>query len=81
MTRLVCPSQPEVPLYNAYGMRIGSITISRAIELHGRDLELRAKGTGRRRRFTSAKLYARITQAWMPRYSDGFLVLQFITNF
>ena len=71
---------PEIPLYNAYGMRVGSIAVSRAIELHGRDLELRAKGSGRRRRFTSAKLYARISQLWMPRDSGGYLVLQFITE-
>lgn len=79
MTRLVS-LEPQVPLYNAYGMRIGSISVPRALELHGKDLELRARGTGRRRRFTSAKLYARISQVWLPRYSGGYVVLQLITE-
>ena len=77
---LVVSLEPEVPLYTAYGMRIGSISVTRAIELHGKDLELRAKGTGRRRRFTSAKLYARVSQLWLPRSSDGYVVLQLITE-
>lgn len=79
MTRLVS-LDPQIPLYNAYGMRIGLIPVSRALDLHGKDLELRAKGTGRQRRFTSAKLYARISQLWIPRDSGGYLVLQFITE-
>lgn len=69
---------PKVPLYNCHGMRIGWIAVSDAIKLHGKELELRAKGTGRRRRFTSAKLYARVSQIWKPRQSGGYVVLQLI---
>lgn len=71
---------PKVPLYNAYGMRVGSISVSDALKLHGKDLELRAKGTGKRRRFTSAKMYARVSQIWLPCDSGGFTVLQLITE-
>lgn len=70
----------HLPLYNAYGFRIGTIAVEQALKLHGRDLVVRARGTGRRRRFTSAKLYARVTQLWMPRMSDNFVVLQLITE-
>jgi len=41
---------------------------------------IRARGTGRRRHFTSAKLFARTSQLWMPRMSDRYLVLQLITE-
>jgi hypothetical protein len=74
---VVCSS---LPLYNAYGFRIGSIAIDAALRLHGRDLTVRARGTGRRRHFTSAKLFARTSQLWMPRMSDKYLVLQLITK-
>ena len=74
----MCPIQ--LPLYNSYGFRIGNISIDEALRLHGRDLAVRARGTGRRRHFTSAKLYARVTQIWMPCMSDGFVVLQLITE-
>jgi hypothetical protein len=70
----------SLPLYNAYGFRIGTIAIEAALRLHGRDLNVRARGTGRRRHFTSAKLYARTSQIWMPRLSDKYLVLQLITK-
>jgi hypothetical protein len=70
----------HLPLYNAYGFRIGNIPLDEALRLHGRDLSIRAKGTGRRRRFTSAKLYARVSQIWLPRRSDCYLVLQLITE-
>jgi hypothetical protein len=71
---------PKIPLYNAYGMHLGLVSLREAIQLHGRELELRAKGTGRRRHFTSAKLYARVSQIWIPRSSAGFIVLQLITE-
>lgn len=70
----------HLPLYNAYGFRVGSISLDEALRLHGRDLSVRARGTGRRRHFTSAKLYARVTQIWTPRMSENFLVLQLITE-
>ena len=70
----------NVPLYNAYGFRVGNIAIDEALRLHGRDLVIRARGTGRRRHFTSAKLFARTSQLWMPRMSDRYLVLQLITE-
>jgi hypothetical protein len=69
-----------LPLYNSYGFRVGNIAIDEALKLHGRDLSVRARGTGRRRHFTSAKLYARVSQIWMPRMSGGYLVLQLITE-
>jgi hypothetical protein len=69
-----------VPLYNAYGMRIGNISVSDATQLHGTDLELRARGHGRRRYFTSAKLYARTSIKWAPAYSGGFIVMQLISE-
>jgi hypothetical protein len=69
-----------LPLYNAYGFRVGNIAIDEALKLHGRDLAVRARGTGRRRHFTSAKLYARVSQIWMPRMSGCHLVLQLITE-
>lgn len=71
---------PTLPLYDVYGFRIGSIAIDEALRLHGRDLAVRARGTGRRRHFTSAKLYARTSQLWMPRMSDRYVVLQLITE-
>ena len=74
------PRAQEVPLYDCYGVRIGNITIKRALKMHGTDLQLRAKGYGVRRRFTSAKMYARNTQLWQVRPSAGFSVLQFVTQ-
>jgi hypothetical protein len=71
---------PTLPLYDVYGFRIGSIAIDEALRLHGKDLMVRARGTGRRRHFTSAKLYARTSQLWMPRMSDRYVVLQLITE-
>lgn len=71
---------PTLPLYDAYGFRIGNIPIDEALKLHGKDLVVRARGTGRRRHFTSAKLYARISQLWEPRLSDHHVVLQLITE-
>ena len=76
---MVC-SVPQLPLYNYAGFRIGNICLDEALKLHGRDLAVRARGTGRRRHFTSAKLYARTSQIWMPRMSDQYLVLQLITS-
>ena len=67
-----------LPLYNCYGERLGDIRVGNALEMHGIHLQLRAKGTGRRRRFVSAKLYARRSWQWAVKPSDGFLVLQLI---
>jgi hypothetical protein len=67
-----------LPLYNHYGDRIGTIKLPQAIQDHGVTLELRARGTGHRRRFTSAKLYARTSQHWEPAGSGFFTVLQLI---
>ena len=69
-----------LPLYNCYGERLGDIRIRDALEMHGTFLQLRAKGTGRRRRFVSAKLYARRSWHWAVKPSDGFSVLQLIRN-
>ncbi|MBA0089149.1 MAG: hypothetical protein HRJ53_29515 [Acidobacteria bacterium Pan2503] len=71
---------PALPLYNAYNERCGTIALEKALRLHGVDLVVRARGSGRRRRFTSAKLYARTSQCWAPRMSDRYLVLQLITH-
>lgn len=73
-------SQPRVPLFNAYGFYIGTIPVSEALEKHGSELELRAKGNGARRHFSSAKLYARVSNHWAPRMSAGFLVMQLLTD-
>lgn len=70
----------SVPLFDAYGFFIGRIALDKALRLHGQDLTLRARGTGRRRHFTSAKLYARTSQCWEPRNSGGYVVLELITN-
>lgn len=73
-------SDYQVPLYNVYGERVGTIKLSEALESHGVHLELRARGTGRRRYFTSAKLYARNAQHWEPTNSGGYTVLQLISG-
>lgn len=70
----------SLPLYNAYGFRVGNIALDAALKLHGNALVVRARGTGRRRHFTSAKLFARSSQIWMPRLSGQYLVLQLITE-
>jgi len=67
-----------LPLFNCYGERLGSITVSKAREFHGIHLEVRAKGTGRRRRFTSAKLFARTSMKWAVVPSGGYSVLQLV---
>jgi hypothetical protein len=41
---------------------------------------VRARGTGRRRHFTSAKMYARVSQWWEPRNSGGYVVLELVTD-
>lgn len=74
------PRISEVPLYNHYGIRIGNISIEKALKLHDTDLELRARGYGLRRRFTSAKLYARNSQLWQVKPSAGFHVLQLVSQ-
>jgi len=71
---------PTIPLFDAYGFRLGNITLTRAIELDGTDLQLRAKGTGRRRRFTSAKLFPRVKLDWIVRNSGHFEVLQLVNK-
>jgi hypothetical protein len=76
----VLPKKSTVPLFDAYGIFIGRIPLEKALRLHGQDLTLRARGTGKRRHFTSAKLYARVSQVWAPRSSSGFVVLQLITE-
>lgn len=67
-----------LPLYNCYGERIGDILIDDALPMHGIHLQVRARGTGNRRHFVSAKLYARKSQIWQPRMSGPFVVLQLI---
>lgn len=74
------PREPEIPLYNHYGIRIRMITVEEALKRHGKELELRARGYGRRRRFTSAKQYAVTSQIWAVSPSAGFSVLQLITQ-
>jgi len=71
---------PTIPLFDVYGFPVGTISLNEALRLDGVHLRLRAKGTGLRRRFTSAKLYARNSQFWFPKYSGGFIVLQLITK-
>ena len=69
-----------IPLFDTYGFRIGNMEISKALALDGVHLVLRAKGTGRRRRFTSARLFARTSMKWARRPSAGFTVLQLIAE-
>jgi hypothetical protein len=61
-------------------MEIGRIPLDKALSLHGSQLHVRAKGTGRKRRFTSAKLFPVVSQLWVPKPSAGFIVLQLITT-
>ena len=70
----------SIPLFNAFGMEVGKIPLEKALSLHGSQLEVRAKGTGRKRRFTSAKLFPVVSQLWIPKESGGFIVLQLITT-
>ena len=74
------PKESTVPLFDAYGFFVGRIPLEKALRLHGHDLVLRARGTGKRRHFTSAKLYARVSQWWAPRNSGGYVVLELITE-
>jgi len=69
-----------IPLFNALGLEVGRIPLEKALSLHGSQLEVRSKGTGRRRRFTSAKLFPVVSQLWIPKESGGFMVLQLITR-
>jgi hypothetical protein len=69
-----------VPLYNVYGVLIGNIPLDQAKELHGALLDLRFKGNGRRRRYTSARLYAITMLKWAIRSSGGFSVLQLVSE-
>jgi hypothetical protein len=70
-----------IPLYNANGQELGRIQLHEAIELDcAGDLTLREKGTGRRKRFTSAKLHARVKLDWMRIPSGGFIVLQLVNK-
>lgn len=72
------PLEQGLPLYNCYGEFIGKIRVQHALQMHGVFLQVRARGTGRRRHFTSAKLYARRTWRWEPKTSDGFIVMQLV---
>jgi len=67
-----------LPLYNCYGQLIGYIPMAKAREFDGQYLTLRVKGTGRTRRFTSAKMHARELMKWAVRPSAGFSVLQLV---
>jgi hypothetical protein len=67
-----------LPLYNCYGQFLGYIPFAKAREFDGQYLTLKVKGTGRQRRFTSAKMYARELMKWAPRSSAGFTVMQLI---
>lgn len=80
MTREVSLDDSKVPLYDYAGFRIGTISLAKALELNGVDLTLRAKGTGLRRRFTSARLYPRKQLNWVVTPSGGFSVLQLINK-
>lgn len=75
------PREPEIPLYNHYGIRIKTISVKEALKRYDNgELEIRARGYGNRRRFTSAKLYAVTSQIWAVSPSAGFSVLQLITQ-
>jgi hypothetical protein len=80
LTREVSLDDSKIPLYDFAGFRIGTISLARALELDGIDLALRAKGTGLRRRFTSARLFARKQLNWIVAPSGGFSVLQLINK-
>jgi hypothetical protein len=74
------PPPQSIPLYNCYGEFVGKLRIEHALSMHGIFLTLRARGTGKRRHFTSAKLYARKSWHWEPRASDGYVVMQLLRN-
>jgi len=70
-----------IPLYDANGEFLGHIHFNEARRLDSvGDLTLREKGTGRRRRVTSAKLHPRVKLDWMRIPSGGFIVLQLINK-
>lgn len=71
---------PRIKLFDANGFELGTISLDKAIELDGIDLRLRARGTGRRRRFTSAKLFPRVKLDWIVKNSGGFEVLQLVNK-
>jgi hypothetical protein len=70
-----------LPLYDANGIFIGHIQVSEAKRLESvGDLTLREKGTGRRCRYTSAKLHARVKLDWIRLTSAGYIVLQLVNK-
>jgi hypothetical protein len=70
-----------VPLYDANGEMLGHIQVSEAKRLESvGDLTLREKGTGRRCRYTSAKLHPRVKLDWIRIPSGGFTVLQLVNK-
>jgi hypothetical protein len=72
---------PTLPLYDANGKPLGHISLGEAQRLESvGDLDLREKGTGRRKRFTSAKLHPRVKLDWIRIPSGGFIVLQLVNK-
>jgi hypothetical protein len=70
-----------LPLYDANGEFLGHIHVSEAKRLESvGDLTLREKGTGRRFRYTSAKLHVRVKLDWIRIPSGGFIVLQLVNK-
>jgi len=70
-----------IPLYDANGELLGRIQLHEAQRLESvGDLDLREKGTGRRKRFTSAKLHPRVKLDWIRIPSAGFTVLQLVNK-
>jgi len=70
-----------IQLYDANNFFLGHIRIEEAKRLASvGDLTLREKGTGRRRRITSAKLHPRVKLDWMRIPSGGFIVLQLVNK-
>jgi hypothetical protein len=70
-----------IPLYDANGQFLGHIQIAEAKRLESvGDLDLREKGSGRRTRYSSAKLHARVKLDWIRLLSGGYIVLQLVNK-
>jgi len=70
-----------IPLYDANGEFLGHIHLDEAKRLESvGDLDLRSRGTGRRYRYTSAKLHPRVKLDWIRIPSAGFTVLQLVNK-
>lgn len=68
-----------IPVYNIFNMKLGEITIREALKhVQADEMYIRSKGKGNNKRYTSCKWKIfRQNNSWQPRYSGGFIVMQF----